>query len=227
MAGFAGAVFVFYQLYHQFLTPQKITEAESNLRQWYAESPVMVMGLGFVIYTVATGLSLPIATMLSLSYAWILGWAAVPLLNLAATCGATLAFLSARYLCRDWVQDRFANNLKAINNGFEQDGAYYIVTIRMVAVFPFVVANLVLGLVPVRITTYFLATMIGMLPLNFAFVYLGKQIPSTQQFIEEGVGSLVSWQIILGIGLIGLVPLGLRILVKKLSRRPEETKEHA
>ena len=217
VAAFASAILVFYLIYNRYLTPEKITSAEANLRLLYSNHPIQFVATAFLIYTFATGLSLPIATVLSLSYAWILGWVAVPLLSLAATCGATLAFLSARFLFRDWVQSKYADKLRVINRGFERDGAFYIISLRMVAVFPYVVANLVLGLVPIRTRTYFLATMIGMLPLNFAFVYLGMQIPSTQEFLEHGMRSLISWQVILGIGLIGLVPLGLRILANRMS----------
>ena len=225
MAAFVAAIFVFYLIYNRFLTPEKITSAESTLRGWYANSPVFFLLVAFVIYVVATGLSLPISTILSLRYAWILGWVAVPLLNLAATSGATLAFLSARFLFRDWVQNRFADKLKTINRGFEKDGAFYVVSMRMVAIFPYWIVNLVLGLVPIRTSTYFFATMIGMLPLNFAFVYLGMQIPSTEEFMEQGIKSLISWQLLLGIGLIGLVPLGLRLLVNRMSTKPNDAEE--
>lgn len=215
----AAAIAGFLSIYREYLTPEKITAAEATLRRWYAESPAEVLLIAFLLYTVATGLSLPIATILSLSYAWILGWAAVAVLNLAAACGATLAFLSARFLFRDWVQRRFGDKLRLINEGFQRDGTYYIVFLRMVAVFPFVVVNLVLGLVPITVRTYFFATMLGMLPLNFAFVYLGRQIPSTEEFLREGFQSLIAWPILLGIGLIGLIPLSLRLVMQRYRQK--------
>ena len=135
---------------------------------------------------------MPISTVLSLTYAWILGWVAIPLLNIAATCGATLALLSARYLFRDWVQEKFAKQMVPINRGFQRDGAFYVVSLRMIAIFPFFVVNLVLGLVPIRVSTYFVTTMLGMLPLNIAFVYLGMQIPSAGEFLDQGATNLLS-----------------------------------
>lgn len=216
------AVIAFYVAYHRYLTVEKVVSAEAAIREFYAQRPVLFLGLAFSIYVVATGLSLPISTALSLSYAWILGWVAVPLLNIAATCGATLAFLSARFLFRNWVQQKFGRYLESINQGFQRDGAFYVVSLRMIAIFPFFVVNLVLGLVPVRVRTYFVATMLGMLPLNFAFVYLGMQIPSTADLLENGVQSLISWQILLGIGLIGLIPLTLRKLFRRHRPQPHK-----
>lgn len=194
---------------------KKIDNAEVALREGYSKRPVLYLSIAFLIYVVAVGFSLPISTLLSLSYAWLFRWAAIPLLNVAATCGATLAFLSARYLLRDWVQARFGKHLVTINQGFEKDGAFYIVSLRMVALFPFFVVNLVLGLVPVKTRTYFLATMIGMLPLNFAFVYFGMQIPSVSKIAEDGIGSLISFPVILGIALVGLLPTLLKWLVQR------------
>ena len=213
--GFGFAFVVFFLVYDRYLSPEKVITAERAIRTAYAGNPVVFLVVAFLIYMVATGLSLPISTVLSLTYAWILGWVAIPLLNLAATCGATLAFLSARFLLRDWVQARFAQQLVPINLGFQRDGAFYVVSLRMIAVFPYFVVNLVLGLVPIRVPTYFLATMLGMLPLNFAFVYLGMQLPSAEEFLVHGTQSLVSWPIVLGIGLIGLVPLLFRIVFQQ------------
>ena len=120
------------------------------------------------------------------------------------------------------MQEKFASKLSVINDGFERDGAFYIISMRMIALFPFFVLNLVLGLVPVRTRTFFFSTMLGMLPLNFAFVYLGMQIPSTQEFLDGGVKSLISWPIVLGIGLIGLVPLVLRLILRRWSGQVEK-----
>lgn len=191
----------------------EIDNAEKVLRDGYAKRPVLYLSVAFLIYVVAVGLSLPISTLLSLSYAWLFQWTAVPLLNVAATCGATLAFLSARYLFRDWVQNRFGKHLAAINNGFKKEGAYYVVSLRMVALFPFFIVNLVLGLVPIKTRTYFFATMIGMLPLNVAFVYFGMQIPSVSQVAKNGIGSLISFPVIFGIALVGVLPTLLTWLV--------------
>ena len=200
---------------------KKIDNAETTLREGYARRPIMYLSIAFVIYVVAVGFSLPISTLLSLSYAWLFGWMAIPLLNVAATCGATLAFLSARYLFRDWVQARFGKYLARINDGFEKEGAFYIVSLRMVALFPFFIVNLVLGLVPVKTRTYFFATMIGMLPLNFAFVYFGMQIPSVSKVAENGIGGLISFPLILGIAMVGLLPTLLRWLVQRKGAHSE------
>ena len=62
--------------------------------------------------------------------------------SIASTLGATLAFLDSRYLLRDWVQNRFGHRMAALNRGVEKDGAFYLLTLRLVPLFPFWLVNL-------------------------------------------------------------------------------------
>ncbi len=207
-----------------YLTITEMARLEDRLRQGYANEPIWCLFVAFVVYVVAIGLSLPVSTFLSLVYAWLFGWVAVPLLNLAATTGATIAFLCARYIFRDWVQNRFHHFLQPINAGFHADGFYYVISLRLIALFPFFVVNLVVGLIPIRCRTYVAATMIGMIPLNIVFVYLGMQIPSFHDISEDGIRSFLSWQILFGFGLIGLIPLAMRWVGR--CRQRSENLEH-
>ncbi|MCV5990602.1 VTT domain-containing protein, partial [Escherichia coli] len=73
-------------------------------------------------------------------------WFSLLLVSFASTIGATLAFLSSRYLLRDWVQSRFGEKLVAINQGVKKDGAFYLFSLRLIPVFPFFLINLLMGL---------------------------------------------------------------------------------
>ncbi|MBO0200926.1 TVP38/TMEM64 family protein, partial [Vibrio alginolyticus] len=84
--------------------------------------------------------------------------------SFASTIGATLAFLSSRYLLRDWVQSRFGEKLVAINQGVKKDGAFYLFSLRLIPVFPFFLINLLMGLTPMSIARFYLTSQIGMLP---------------------------------------------------------------
>src|SRR5213595_2577478 len=74
----------------------------------------------FAIYVAVTGLSLPGAAILTLVAGALFGllWGTV-IVSFASTLGATTAFLTSRYLLRDWVQGRFGDKLKTINDGVE------------------------------------------------------------------------------------------------------------
>jgi len=90
--------------------------------------------------------------------------------------GATLAFLSSRYLLRDWVQGKFGERLRAVDDGLEKDGAFYLFTLRLIPVFPFFVINLLMGLTRIKTGTFFWVSQIGMLPATIVFVNAGTQI---------------------------------------------------
>src|SRR5205823_9276629 len=96
-------------------------------------------------------LSLPAAGALSLLGGALFGlWLGVLVVDIAATLGATLAFLLTRYLFRDLAQRKLGARLEAINRGVEADGAFYLLTLRLVPAFPFFLINLAMGLTRLR-----------------------------------------------------------------------------
>src|SRR5262249_3253266 len=127
-----------------------------DLKAWTSENFLLAVAIFFALYAIMTALSVPAAWVLTLVAGAIFGrffGAGVALL--AATVGATLAFLSARFLFGNWVQNRFADRLENFNRGFEKDGAFYLFSLRLVPFVPFFLINLGMGLTPIRTWTYF------------------------------------------------------------------------
>jgi uncharacterized membrane protein YdjX (TVP38/TMEM64 family) len=161
-----------------------------------------------------TALSLPAAGALSLAAGALFGWwKGVAVVSAASTCGATLAFLGSRYLFRDWVRRRFGSRLDVIDRGFQRDGAWYLLTLRLNVVVPFFLINLGMGLTPLRAGTFALVSWLGMLPATLVIVNAGQKIGE----IEKPSDAL-SLQMIVALGLLGLTPLALRLLLRWLGR---------
>src|SRR5690242_9753464 len=99
----------------------------------------------FGIYVAVTGLSLPGAAIMTLVGGALFGllWGTL-IVSFASSIGATLAFLASRFLLRDWVQAKFGDKLKPINEGVAREGAFYLFALRLVPAFPFVAINLVM-----------------------------------------------------------------------------------
>jgi uncharacterized membrane protein YdjX (TVP38/TMEM64 family) len=131
----------------------------------------------FGIYVLVTALSLPGAAIMTLAGGAIFGflWGTV-IVSFASTIGATLAFILGRFLFRDYVQRRFGRYLKAVNEGVERDGAFYLFMLRLVPIFPFFVINLVMALTPMKTVTFFLVSQVGMLAGTMVYVNAGTQI---------------------------------------------------
>jgi uncharacterized membrane protein YdjX (TVP38/TMEM64 family) len=167
--------------------------------------------LFFLAYVVVTALSIPSAAALSLTAGALFGrtWG-IAVVALAATCGATLAMLSGRYLLRDWVRRRLGDRLQTLDRGIERDGAYYLFTLRLIPVIPFFLINLGMGLTSLRVRTFFWVSLVGMLPGAILYVNTGAALGTVRS-----PGDVFSPGVLVSFALLGLVPLLLRKLITR------------
>lgn len=168
-----------------------------------------------LIYIAVTALSLPGAAVMTLAGGAFFGlfWGTV-LVSVASTIGATLAFLLARLLFRDAVQNRFGANLRAVNAGVARDGAFYLFTLRLVPLFPFFVINLLMALTPIRTLTFFLVSQLGMLPATIVYVNAGTHLGKL-----ESLSGILSPGLVISFTLLGVFPLIARKLVDVIKAR--------
>jgi pyruvate/2-oxoglutarate dehydrogenase complex dihydrolipoamide dehydrogenase (E3) component/uncharacterized membrane protein YdjX (TVP38/TMEM64 family) len=198
----AVAAFFFLDL-GQYLTLESLKARQADLAALLAGRPLLVIGGFFLIYVAVTALSLPGAAIMTLAAGAIFGlWQGTLIVSFASAIGASLAFLSSRYLLRDWVKARFGKRVGAIDRGIEKDGAFYLLTLRLIPAFPFFLINLAMGLTAMRLVTFYLVSQIGMLLGTLVFVNAGTQlaaIESTSDILSPGlIGSFV---------LLGIFPL--------------------
>jgi uncharacterized membrane protein YdjX (TVP38/TMEM64 family) len=175
-------------LAYLFLSIDFLASQETKLRQGYAEAPALVLAGAFLIYVIATGLSLPGAAIMTLVIGWFFGfWRALILVSFASTAGATLSFLLSRYFLRETIQNRFADQLKKFNEALDREGAFYLFTLRLIPAVPFFVINVVMGLTKIRTATYWWVSQVGMLAGTCVYVYAGTTIPSLSQIADPSL----------------------------------------
>lgn len=209
------AVVGFYALgLHRYLSWDAI---RANVDAWKAfadDHLLLSLLVFFAVYVSVIALSLPVAVPLSLVGGALFGrWLGTGVVSVASTLGATLAFLSSRYLFRDWVQSRFGDRLAAINRGIERDGAFYLFTLRLAPVVPFFLINLGLGLTPMGVTTFALVSWLGMLLGTFLYVNVGTELGSL-----ESPSGILTWDKLGALALLGIIPLVIRKLVTFFSQ---------
>ena len=208
------AAFFFFDL-GQYLTLEYFKAQRDAISAYHAVNPLQAALIFFVVYVAVTGLSLPGAAVLTLAGGAIFGlWWGLLIVSFASTLGATIAFVVSRLLLRDWVQNKFGNNLKAINRGIEKEGSFYLFTLRLVPLFPFFVINLVMGLTPIRMAQFFLVSQIGMLAGTFVFVNAGTQLAQ----IDSPAG-ILSPGLLMSFVLLGIFPLIAKKLVAVVNAR--------
>lgn len=177
-------------------------------------NPALYISGFFILYVAVTGLSIPGAAIMSLIAGALFGvLMGTIIVSFASTMGATLAFLSARFVLRDWVQGKFGERLRAIDEGLEKDGAFYLFTLRLIPVFPFFVINLLMGLTRIKTRTFFWVSQLGMLPATIVFVNAGTQI----SYIESTSG-LLSPTLIASFVALALFPWAAKGIVALVQR---------
>jgi len=209
-----AAVGSFYALgLHEYVSWEYLRGHLDQLKASGRQDPALALLIFVVVCIAATALPMPAAGVLLLAAGALFGrWTGAAVVSLAATIGATLAFLSSRYLFRDWVRRRLGKRLAAFDRGIERDGAYYLLTLRLVPLFPFFVINLGMGLTPMRAWTFARVTLLGMLPVSWVFANAGTMLASI-----ESPQDVLSPGVLASLLLLALLPLGLRMLLRRPS----------
>ncbi len=204
--GLAAAFFLFDL--GQYFQIEFLRSRQASLEEYRRSNPFALGAIFFLIYVTVCAVSLPGAAVMSLVVGAIFGlaWGTL-IVSFASSIGATLAFLSSRFLFREWVRSRFGNRLRTIDAGLEKEGAFYLFALRTVPAVPYVVTNLLMGLTPVKTWTYYWVSQIGMLPGTMVYINAGTQLATL-----SSIRGLLSPELIGSFVLLGIFP----ILAKKV-----------
>ena len=194
----AGIVAFFAFDLKQYFTLDYFQAQREAIDQVVQAHPVRAGIIFFMIYVTAAALSIPGATIMTLFGGAAFGWFwGVVLVSFASSFGALLAFLVSRFLLAEWVQAKFGDKLKPINDGIKEEGAFYLFALRLVPAFPYFVVNLVMGLTPIRVWTFYWVSQTGMFAATIVYVYAGTQLGE----FKVSAGLLVAF------ALLGIFPL--------------------
>lgn len=206
----AVALFFSFDL-GRFFTLEALKSNRQTLMDCYTGHKAAMVAGFMAVYIVQTALSLPGAAILSLAAGAIFGsLMGTVYAVIAATLGATLAFLVTRYLLRDAVLGKFGPKLEGINRELEERGLNYLLFLRLVPLFPFFLINLAAGLTRLPLRTFFIGTLIGIIPGGFVYVNAGASL-ATIRSLKEIASPRVLGSFAL-LGLFAMVP----VLYKKI-----------
>jgi uncharacterized membrane protein YdjX (TVP38/TMEM64 family) len=208
-----GAFFIFDL--KTYLSLDALKANRDNLLVFTQDHYVPAVALFILVYILQTSFSLPGATIVTLAGGFLFGSLWGPLyVNIGATTGATLAFLAARYLFHQWVERKFGNRLGPIQDGFAKNAFSYLLTLRLMPFFPFFLVNLLSGLTRVKVSTYVVATAVGIIPGSVVYTFAGRQLGTINALSE-----LVSPRLLLAFSLLGLLIL-IPIVYRKFTETP-------
>ena len=212
--------------FREHISLAALAQRESQLKAFQQEHPVAVYGVAFAVYVAVTGLSLPGAAALTLLMGWYFGVVhGTVLVSFASTTGATIAFLTSRFLLRDAFQNKFGDRLKWFNEQLDRDGPFFLFTLRLVPLVPFFVINAVMGLTRIKTTTFWWVSQLGMLAGTIVYVYAGSRVPDLTTLAGEGATAFFTGstlvQLTAAFALLGIFPLAAKKLLAWL--KPQST----
>jgi len=168
--------------------------------------PAVLVYIG--VYILATSFSLPGATVLTLLGGFFFGpWLATVYVNVGATLGAFVIFLAARYFLGDGIQEKYGEKLAKFNAEIDRNGPNYMLTLRLVPVFPFFLVNLFAGVTTIKPRQFLWTTALGIIPGSFAYAWLGHA--------GATIGEGAPWQLFVALGLLALLSL-LPVMIRRI-----------
>lgn len=215
----AGLILFFATGLHQKISFQQLAQSYGEIKLFVTEQRVLALMIFFTVYFLAVAMSLPIASLLTLSGGAIFGWWATLIIITAATAGAGLVFLAAKSLLRDWLKQKTGAFMQKLETGFRKNGFSYLLALRLIPAAPFWVVNIIPALVGMRFSTFMLATFVGIAPGTLVYVGVaqGFDLILAQGKVPD-LSLLKEPKIILplvALGVMSLLPVALDHLKKK------------
>jgi pyruvate/2-oxoglutarate dehydrogenase complex dihydrolipoamide dehydrogenase (E3) component/uncharacterized membrane protein YdjX (TVP38/TMEM64 family) len=199
----------------RFLTLGRLHEDQQWLIQEKNANPVLFGGLFFATYVLVTGASLPGAAIMTLAAGALFGLLrGVVLVSFASAIGATIAFVVARYVLRNFVRHYFEKQSSAVDAGMKKDGAFYLFALRLVPILPFFLINLAVGLTAIRVTTFYWVSQLGMLPGTIVYVNAGTQLAQIKTLSDVASPALLG-----SFALLGVFPLLAKFALDRIRAR--------
>ena len=208
------SIFFFSDL-KNFFTLGYVKENLINIRLLFKENVLLFSLIFSLIYIMSSALSLPFATLLTLLSGYIFGLTlGAFIVSLCSTVGASIAFLTSKFLFYNFIQKKYKKQLVTINNEFINEGIFYIFALRLVPVFPFFVVNIVTSLLPIKLSTFFWVSMLGMFPATLVYVNAGNELSKINSFSD-----ILSFQVLISFSLIGILPFTIKFLLNRIRKK--------
>ncbi|MDC0534881.1 VTT domain-containing protein [Francisellaceae bacterium] len=219
----AGLILFFVFGGQHYLSLQALSENYKNLQE-YTHAHYFLSVLAFMgCYIVIIALSIPGATLLTLLGGFLFGAIFGTLwVIFAATIGATITFLAVNTAFGELLRNKVDNKLSKMKKGFTENAFNYLITLRLLPIFPFFVINIAAGIIGMPLRTFFFGTLLGIIPGSFIYAWVGSGLGYT---LEQGkslnLGIIFEPQVIfpiIGLAILSLAP----VIVKKYkARRPK------
>lgn len=215
-----GLVIVWASGVLDLLSFDTLRENRDVLQGLVADNPVSSILIFMGLYIVSVALSLPVGSVLTITGGFLFGsFLATTYVVLAATIGATIVYLAARYAFYDLMRAKAGNAVRKMEEGFAENAFSYLMVLRLIPIFPFWLVNLVPALLGVKLRSFVFGTMIGIIPGTFVYASIGDGLGALfDQGKTPDLGIIFEPRIltpIIGLAVLAMLP----VAYKKLRQR--------
>jgi uncharacterized membrane protein YdjX (TVP38/TMEM64 family) len=208
---------------HQYLNFYTLRTYHQELQNFVMEHLILALFVFAILYIIIVGLSLPVATFMSLVGGLLFGqFLGTVTVVISATLGATVLFLAMRSASESFVEQKAGPWLQKMKKGFQEHGFYYLMTLRLIPFFPFVTVNLAAAFLQIPLRTFFWGTLIGIIPGSFVYVSIGNGLKDVIQEPNFSPKIILAPRIIIGfigLGILSLLPVFYKSYLKKRSKK--------
>ncbi len=209
---------------------------------WIDARWLVALCLFILAYIVATAFSIPIGIYLTLGGGALFGgfWGGLAVV-IGATLGATSLFFAIDFALRDFFRKKTGPYLAKLSEGFQRRPLNYMLTLRLIPVFPFWLVNIAPAVLGVRLHHYVIGTFFGLIPGTFAFAFIGggfrdtlnaqseaykacEAAGTTNCTVSLNLQDLISPQLLAGLGLLAALSLTPALFQSLKSRREKMTR---
>jgi len=173
---------VYYFRLYEYIRLETIQKYRVLIQQYINQYYILSSIVYILLYAFVTSFAFPGTFALTMAGGYFFGvFPGIVFVNIAATLGATGAFLTSRYLVGQFVHKAYPYLLHRINWELDTWGVFYLLGIRLIAVIPFFVINLVLGLTGISVFTFVWTTSLGIIPGSFIYIKAGEELAHVEK----------------------------------------------
>jgi uncharacterized membrane protein YdjX (TVP38/TMEM64 family) len=205
---------------HHYLTFDALRVHRGGLLAWVDAHAVLAAVVFVAAYAAGIVLLPPSGTLMTVTGGFVFGAVAgTGLVVVGATAGATALFLVARFALGDWLRERAGAGIQRMRAGFRENELSYMLVLRLVPLFPFWLVNLAPAFLGVRLRTFVIGTVLGIIPGTAVFAVfgagLGSILDANRDLSLAGVLTPEIIAALLGLALLALLP----VVYKKIKAR--------
>lgn len=196
---------------YQYISFSTLQEHYIPIKKFIDNNFILASFIYITVYIAVVGVSIPGSAMMSISGGVLFG----PVLGvinaiIGAVTGSLIPFFSARCAAQGVLEKRVGPWAKKMKKGFNTNALSYLLSLRLMPIFPFAAVNLVAGLMQLSFKTFFIGTFVGAMPSTIIFVSMGvavQEVILTTGFSRELLMNPKIWGGLTGLGILALTPI--------------------